>query len=148
PVPQPPVPVPPRAGPGRGLHRPAQPLLDLRQPGSGRAAPGDARARTEPPVAGRPRSAHRSARDGRDRDPRLLRAAQGLAGRAEPRKDVWVVVVSPFPCRRAAGAAGPSRTSETHSFRRTSTSTRTRDVLVLVHVTRTRPIDPAPERSP
>src|SRR5690606_41949866 len=53
-----------------------------------------------------------------------------------------------LPCRPAAGAAGPSRTSETHSFTSTSTSTRTRDVLVLVHVTRTRPIDPAPERSP
>ena len=96
PRPHPAVPVPPgpvRGGRPRGA--PA-PLLDLRQPGGGGAAAGDAGGRREPALARRPRAGHRRARDGRHRHPRLLRAPPGVARRAERRPLVRLVTATAF----------------------------------------------------
>ena len=67
-----------------GLHRAAEPLLDLRQQGSGRAPGQDARNGRKPPVARRARGPDRPAGNGRHRHPRLLRPAGKMAGGTEP----------------------------------------------------------------
>ena len=65
-----------------GLHGAAAPLLDLRNKAAGEKLKRCSRwARRA--LAGRARGADRPAADGRDRDGRLLRAAQDVAGRAE-----------------------------------------------------------------
>ena len=63
-----------------GLQGSAQSLLDLRQQGRRQAAEHDARDGTEPSLAGRARSDHRTEADGRDGDSRLFRAAEEVAG--------------------------------------------------------------------
>src|SRR5690606_9858398 len=87
----PPIPVPPRPLRGGWLRGSAPPLLYLRERGGGPAPAGDARTRPEPPLARGARTPDRVAGDGCDRDPRLLRAAQGMARRTEPRTPVRVV---------------------------------------------------------
>ena len=79
------VPVPSRAGEDRRLHDAAAPLLDLREQGGRAAAERDADDGPVEAVARGARGADRLRRDGRHGDPRLLRAAPGLAGGAEPR---------------------------------------------------------------
>src|SRR2546428_674268 len=64
------------------LHAAAQPVLDLRERARGPAAERDAVDGSLQAVAGRARRAHRIEADGRHRNPRLLRAALGVARRA------------------------------------------------------------------
>src|SRR5213076_2666731 len=109
-----PVPVPSRALPGRRRERPAEPLLDLREQGGGRAAGHDAGDGTEPPVAGGAGGADGAAADGRDGDARLLRAAARVAGDAEQRAELRVVNAawrtrSSAPGVRSAGPEPPRR---------------------------------------
>jgi len=87
-----------RCAPRAGHPGPALRVLDLRQQRTAGAAymkmlAASARGQA---VAGRPVRAHRHPRDGRLADPRVLRAAPGLADRAEQGPDL-----------RAGGAAGP-----------------------------------------
>ena len=79
----PPVPVPPRPFQNRRLHEPAQSLLDLREQGSRSKAAQHARDGLLQALAGRARSDHGPASDGRHRDPRLLRSAEKVARRAK-----------------------------------------------------------------
>ena len=99
------VPVPPRAGEGGRLHDAAAPLLDLRQRRGGRAAEDDAGDGRVAAVARRARSAHRPAADGRHRDGRLLRAAQGVARRAEQRPNRRLVMMNELAARLKTGPA-------------------------------------------
>ena len=69
------VPVPSRPVEDRRLHGAAAPLLDLREQGGRPAPERDAVDGPVAAVAGRARGADGHAADGRDRDPRLLRAA-------------------------------------------------------------------------
>ena len=64
----------------------AAPLLDLREQGRRRAAERDAGDGPVAPVARRARGADRLEADGRDGDHRLLRAAAGVARRADQRQ--------------------------------------------------------------
>jgi hypothetical protein len=77
------VPVPSRPGAGRRLHRPAAPLLHIREQGRRGQAERDADARFVQALARRARGVDRQPRDGRDRHPRLLRAAADVARRAD-----------------------------------------------------------------
>ena len=77
------IPVSSRALPANRLQGPAASLLDLQQQRSGRAPEQDARNGPEPPVARSARSADRRKANGRYRDPRLFRAAEKMARRAE-----------------------------------------------------------------
>ena len=77
------VPVSPIAFADGGLHRSAQPLLDLRQQSRGREAELDAADGAEPAVAGRAGADCGNEADGRHGDSRLFRAAAEVAGRAE-----------------------------------------------------------------
>ncbi len=70
------VPVPSRAVEGGRLHAAAAPVLDLREQGGWTAAQRHAVDGTVAAVAGGARSADRFEADGRDRDSRLLRAAE------------------------------------------------------------------------
>ena len=83
PRPRPAVPVPPRVVPRGRLHRPAAPVLDLREQGRGGEAERDAGDGPEPAVAGGPGSDDGREADRRHRDPRLLQAADGVAGEGE-----------------------------------------------------------------
>src|SRR5206468_2710079 len=87
--------------------RSAPPLLDLRKQGSGAEARRDAPDGSLPAVAGRPRGDQRKARDGRDRDPRLLRAAPEVAGRAEPRQTHRLVGLAVIPRSESDEESGP-----------------------------------------
>ncbi len=78
------VPDAPRDVQGRGTHGAAAHVLDLRQQGGRRAPAEDAGDGREQAVAGGARGAHGREADGRDRDPRLLRAAASVARRRKP----------------------------------------------------------------
>src|SRR5262249_13597671 len=73
------VSVSPLARAGRRVRRPAQPLLDLWQPGGGTAPERYARNGTEPPVAGSAPEDLRSDPDGCPGHSRLLRAVAEMA---------------------------------------------------------------------
>ena len=74
-----------------GIQGPAARVLGVRQRGGGQALPRDARARPEPAVAGHAREADRHAADGRFGDPRILRAAAGVARGTEQRPELRLV---------------------------------------------------------
>src|SRR5205814_2300852 len=78
------VPVSPRDVEDCRLHAAAQPLLDLRQQGSGPAAECDAVDGHIAPVAGSARDAHRLEADGRYGYPRLFFTALGVVGSTAP----------------------------------------------------------------
>src|SRR4029079_10351952 len=88
-----PVPVSPLALPDRRQQGAAEPLLDLRQQGSGGAPQYDVGDGGEPPVARGAGGVDRTAADGRDGDPRLLRAAADVAGGAEQGTELRLVSV-------------------------------------------------------
>ena len=66
-------------------------VLGVRQRRGGQALPRNAGARTEPAVAGHAGEADRHAADGCLGDPRLLRAAAGMAGRTEQGRQLRLV---------------------------------------------------------
>src|SRR5882757_8697610 len=90
--PHPAVSVSPRAVEDRRLHAAAQSLLDLPEQAGRRAVERHAVAGPVEAVARGARRAHRLDADGRDGDPRLLRAAVDMARPAAAGQACWVVI--------------------------------------------------------
>src|SRR5688572_15005003 len=72
---------------GSRLHGAVEPLLDLRKQGGRGEAGADARAGRKSSVARRAGRGYRRIPDGRYRDSRLLRAAEGVARHRKPERD-------------------------------------------------------------
>jgi peptidyl-dipeptidase A len=90
---------------GRRLPPAAAPLLHLWQRRSRQAAAGGAGHGCVAPLARRSGGAHGRAADGRERDGRILRTAQGVARRAEQGRDYRLVVFGPPLALRTGGGA-------------------------------------------